>query len=101
MERKPYYVSVQAGTVLEDPEAAAYEFVIHATDKEVGQLLERIEYREEAEKANFRRSFVPGIPYHMDAENDIYDDSMQSIYRMIHRLGTQETKKQIEDMGFA
>jgi len=63
MEKQTYYVSVQAGTVLEDKEAAGYEFEIQATEKEIEQLMELFEYREEAENANFRRAMIPGIPY--------------------------------------
>lgn len=90
---------MQAGTVLEDKEAAGYEFEIQATEKEIEQLMELFEYREEAENANFRRAMIPGIPYHQDEENDVYDTGMRAVYQMIHRLGTEETKKQIEEMG--
>jgi len=36
-------------------------------------------------------------PY--DKENDAYDYYNKEIYRMIHDLGTEETKKHIESMG--
>jgi|HigsolmetaAR203D_1030402.scaffolds.fasta_scaffold02297_9 hypothetical protein len=99
MDRKTYYVSVQAGTVLEDRESAAFEFEIQATEKEVEQLMELFEAREDAEASTFLRGTTPGLPYHQDPENDSYDDALYEVYRMIHRLGTPETKEHIEKMG--
>lgn len=99
MEKKTYYVSVQSGAVLEDRGATPFEFEIRATEKEIAQLQELFEYKEDAENLNFAHSFVPGIPYHQAEENDLYDTGLQSVYRMIHRLGTDRTRKQIEEMG--
>lgn len=101
MDKQTYYISVQSGSILQDRNADEFEFQIEATEKEIEQLLELFEYREAAENANFRRSFIPGIPYHQDEANDIYDAGMRAVYQMVHRLGTEETKKQIEDMGLA
>lgn len=99
MDRKTYYVSVQAGTVLEDQGAAAYEFEIQATEKEKNRLQEIIGYKEMVEKGTFFRSHVPAIQYHVDNENDDYDYYLTAIYKLIHALGTPETRRTIEQMG--
>ena len=98
-EKKTYYVSVQAGTVLEDKEAAAFEFEIRATEKELNKLRLAFEEVDDAATDTFFRSGVPGVPYHYDKENDVYDDALVRVYRMIYDLGTPETKKHIENMG--
>lgn len=98
-EKKTYYVSVQAGTMLEDKGAAAFEFEIRATEKELDKLRLVFEEMEDAASDTFFRSGIPGVPYHHDQENDVYDDAMVRVYRMIHELGTPETKKHIEEMG--
>lgn len=99
MEKKTYYVSVQAGTVFEEQGASSFEFEIQATEKELNQLEELFEAREDADASTFIRGQTPGLPYHQDPENDAYDDALHQVYQMIHQLGTPETKEHIEKMG--
>jgi hypothetical protein len=42
---------------------------------------------------------TPAIPYHQDVQNDAYDASLRQVYRLIHELGTPETRAHIESMG--
>jgi len=98
-DRRTYYVSVQSGSILEDDRTDAFEFEIKANVRELDKLQKLFEIREDAEHATFRRSFVPGVPYHQDEENDDYDAGMREVYRMIHQLGTKKSRKQIETMG--
>ena len=42
-ERKPYYVSVQAGSILEDPTVTSYELALTANEEELNRLQELIE----------------------------------------------------------
>ncbi|NBI29344.1 hypothetical protein [Chengkuizengella marina] len=98
MERKKYYVSVQAGSILEEQTAASYEFEIYASDKELTELEELFNFREDAEHTTFIRSFIPAMAYHNDQENDDYDEVLAGIYKKVHDLGTEETKRQIERM---
>lgn len=98
--KKPYYVSVQAHTIVDDKSAAEFEFEIEATDKEVKQLFELFAEKEELESLNFRQTPIPSIPYHeLDDANDAYDNSMKLIYQKIYELGTERTKRHIEKMG--
>jgi hypothetical protein len=97
-DRKTYYVSVGAGQVLEDPEAASFEFAIHANEAELDKLQELFEETQDAdedEALSFR-----GNPMVSDTpENDTYDALLKEIYRMLHDLGTYETKQHIESMN--
>jgi hypothetical protein len=99
MEKKTYYVSVQAGTVLENEGDAAFEFEISATPEEVDKLAEMFESAMEADHDAFWRAHTLAIPYHHDDENDTYDDSLKMIYQTIYELGTPETKRHIESMN--
>jgi hypothetical protein len=99
MEKAIYYVSVQAGTILQEQGAAAYEFEIEATSKEVEQLQELMDMKEDAEGSTLARGATPYIPYHLDQANDIYDAQLVEVYRAVHRLGTASTRQHIESIG--
>ncbi|UFJ41181.1 hypothetical protein LOK74_01060 [Brevibacillus humidisoli] len=99
MEKKRYYVSVQAGTVLENKGDAAYEYEIEATPEEVQALMILLEEKYDDDWLTFFRAHISGVPYHYDRENDLYDNDLREIYSLIHRLGTEETKRQIESAG--
>ncbi|MBO8164558.1 MAG: hypothetical protein H0Z34_12665 [Brevibacillus sp.] len=101
MDKRRYYVSVQAGTILENQGDAAYEFEIEATEDDVKTLRALFEERYENELDTFFRAHIPGVPYHFDTENDQYDESLRKIYSALYQLGTEETKNQIKSMGFA
>ncbi|EFM09254.1 conserved hypothetical protein [Paenibacillus curdlanolyticus YK9] len=93
-ERKLYYVSVAAGQVLDDPEAAAYELVINANREEVNRLktlFNDYSSMDEAQAFHFVRN-----PYETtsDAElNGGTDEIIVQIYRLLRELGTEETKR--------
>ncbi len=99
MDKKRYYISVESGVILEDPTVATYEFVVVANDTEIHQLQELFELAHQKEMDTFLRGATPVIPYHDDPENHNYDRALMDIYRMIHRLGTTDTKEHIESMG--
>ncbi|GEB35670.1 MULTISPECIES: hypothetical protein [Brevibacillus] len=99
MDKKRYYVSVQAGTIMENQGDSAYEFEIEATDLQVHALKSLFEQRTETEFDTFIRGHALAVPYHFDAENDLYDDCLTQIYRAIYECGTEETKQHIQSMG--
>jgi hypothetical protein len=99
VDKKTYYVSVQAGSVLENQGEAAYEFEIVATEQDVDLLLERFGELSDADNALAVRSHLPGLPYHQDSDSDLYDYSLTEIYRVLYDLGTEETKETIANMG--
>lgn len=99
LEKKNYYVSVQAGTVLENQGDTAYEFEIQATAEEVEYLQQLLSEKWEFEHATVVSAYLPGIPYHQDDENVGYDNSLRSIYGYIHKLGNGEAKQTIDSMG--
>lgn len=99
MEKKTYYVSVQAGTLLEEEGAAAFEFEIEATEHDVERLAELFEDMKIVDEHSSVRAHLPVLQYHVDVENDAYDEKITEVYRELHRLGTASTKHHIERMG--
>lgn len=99
-ERKPFYVSVQAGQILEDPQAAAYELEIMANAEEYTRLREMFDElasMDEAQAFHFV-SHPYGSASNMEMNNG-YDEIIQRIYKQIYEYGTETTKRHIETMG--
>jgi len=97
---KTFYVSVQAGQILEDQGAAAYELEIHANEDQVNalrELFEELSSMDEAQTFHFAGS--PFSPDNDEALNGATDDIIGRIYRLLHECGTSETKRHIESMG--
>ncbi|WP_028611858.1 hypothetical protein [Paenibacillus harenae] len=98
--RKPYYVSVQAGQILEDPEAAAYELEVYLNEREhirLRELFDELSSMDEAQTGHFGLN-----PFNMSSNAEInegYDDIMKRIYKKLHDYGTETTKRHIESMG--
>ncbi len=99
MEKKTYYVSVQASSVLPEQGDAAYEFEIEATDEEISVLQEVFDDKYFSENGTIGRAMTPWKPYHEDQDNDEYDGYLKDAYGIIYRLGTPETRSHIEQMG--
>lgn len=97
-DRKTYYVAVGARQILEDREAAAFEFAIHANDEELTKLQESFEELQDAEEDNaFRFSELPSVSD--DPEDPTYNVLFKNIYRQLYELGNEETKRHIESMN--
>jgi hypothetical protein len=97
--KSTYYVSVQAGTVNAGKGDAAFEFEIEATPEEIRELENLFAGAREADRRAYFRAHVPFLEYWHDKPNDDMDRTLEDVYRMIHRLGTPETKRHIEAMG--
>jgi len=97
--KSTYYVSVQAGTVTAGRGDAAFEFEIEATPDEIRELERLFAGAGEADNRAFWRAHVPFLEYGHDEPNDDADRQLAAVYRLIHRLGTPETKRHIEAMG--
>lgn len=98
--RKPYYVSVQAGSILEDQTAAAYEQVIEANEEEVRQLKElfgELSSMDEAEAIHF--GLNPFESASSEQINRGVDGLLVDIYKLLYKLGTPETRSHIATMG--
>lgn len=99
MEKRRYYISVQAKSILEEQGEAAYELEMDATPEEAEKLKVLFDELDDFDNATFFRTPIPGIPYHHDSENDGYDYSLKEVYNFIYHLGTEDTKAHILTMN--
>lgn len=96
--KRTYYVAVGPGQILTDHEAAAFEFAIRATEAEIDKLEELFQEVQDADEDEI--SDFSGSPLVSDSpENETYDALLKDIYRMLHKLGTDETRTHIESMN--
>jgi hypothetical protein len=99
-ERKTYYVSVQAGSIVEDPTVTSYELVVTANEEELNrlqELLEEYSSMDEAQTAVFGMT-----PYSSASDKQMnagVDGLLVDIYRLLYELGTDETKHHVATMG--
>ncbi|GAA4835326.1 hypothetical protein GCM10023310_10980 [Paenibacillus vulneris] len=98
MDKRPYYISVQAKTIMLNQGDAPYEFEIMATEEEIDQLYEWFEELDEYEQGTFFRAHVPALPYHHDSYNDACDYTLKQIYRFIADHGSKQTGDHIAAM---
>lgn len=98
MSKRKYYVSVQAGTIMSGQGDAAYELEIEASEAEKADLERLFGTKTSFDDASYFRTHVPGVPYHLDEENDGYDHTLKDIYKLLYELGTEETKQHIATM---
>ncbi|WP_027092065.1 hypothetical protein [Cohnella thermotolerans] len=98
-ERKTYYVAVGAGQILEDKEAAPFEFAIRANEEELNKLQEKFEELASAEEASAFH-FTGWLTAGDEQTNEAYAGHLKGIYSLLYELGTEETKRHIEDHHF-
>ncbi|QHW35319.1 hypothetical protein GZH47_27275 [Paenibacillus rhizovicinus] len=102
-DRKPYYVSVQAGSILEDPTVAAYELAITANEEELNRLQELFEEYSSMDEKQITDYWTNPI-IGAGVDNDLIlnagtDGLLVDIYRLLYELGTEETKHHVATMG--
>ncbi len=97
--KKPYYISLGNGEIMQTATASPWNFKIEATDEEITRLREYFDQNYSTEWQNFFRAHVPYVQYHYDRENDAYDETMKKIYGMIYDLGDEQAKEHIRSIG--
>lgn len=100
MDKKTFYVSVISGDILADKTDYPYEFEIEANEEEIQRLESLFEGKNQADWGSFIRAHIPIMPYHLDKENDYYDANLYEIYQMIYELGNEQTRRDMENLGY-
>ncbi|WP_185897391.1 hypothetical protein [Paenibacillus zeisoli] len=95
--KKTFYVSVQGRSVLEDPGAAAYEWVIEAAPEEADELRRKLSSSAEADEDEFMDFVFPWPDTPEDGRHARYSERINRVYQEIYRLGTSETRSQMEN----
>ncbi|WP_433746564.1 hypothetical protein [Paenibacillus amylolyticus] len=96
MDSKKYYVSVMGRSVIPDPSVTSYEWIIKATPQEAEHLLGLLNLMQEKEEEAFPGMVFPWPDTPEEYVNRAYETVLQQVYREIYRLGTPETRYQIE-----
>ncbi|UPK42924.1 MULTISPECIES: hypothetical protein [Paenibacillus] len=96
MDSMTYYVSVMGRSVIPDQHATSYEWVIQATPQEAEQLLGLLNLMQEKEEEAFPGMVFPWPDSPEESVNRAYEGVLQQVYQEIYRLGTPETRYQIE-----
>jgi transcriptional/translational regulatory protein YebC/TACO1 len=97
-ERKTYYVAVGAGQVLADPHAAAFEFEIRANREELNKLQEMFEETADEDESAMIRFGPENVTVSEVERSAVYDSQIHDIYKLLHQLGTEDTKRHIESI---
>ncbi|GIO12552.1 hypothetical protein J19TS2_21070 [Cohnella xylanilytica] len=98
-DRKTYYVAVGAGQILEDKEAAPFEFAIRANEEELNKLQEKFEELSSADEAAAMH-FSGWLSSSDERANEEYAGQLKGVYGLLYELGTEETKRHIEEHHF-
>lgn len=98
-DKKTYFIEIATGEISQTSTSSPWNFKIDATDDEITELREYFDQNYTTGWENFFRAHVPYIQYHYDRQNDAQDETLKKIYGIIYRLGDQEAKTHIEEMG--
>jgi hypothetical protein len=99
MEKRRYYVSVKARTMVPNQGDAPYELEIDATEDEaerLGRIFDQIDKYDEA--SGVQAAFIPPITHMSLEDNEGYDYFLKQAYQLIYDLGSDETKEHIRSM---
>jgi hypothetical protein len=98
-QKKTYYIDVGTGEISRSATSSTWGYKIQANNQEITELRELFEQNYSNEKTTFLRSHIPFMEYHHDRGNDAYDNTIQQVYSMIHKLGDEEAKTHIKSMN--
>jgi hypothetical protein len=97
MEKERYYVSVSAHTITKEP-SVNDQLTVMATDKEREYLESLFQKEERDDEVTQLRAMIPYKSADHDPSNKQYNADLIDVYRYIHKIGTNETKRHIEYM---
>ncbi|WP_392391557.1 hypothetical protein [Paenibacillus ihumii] len=95
-----YYVSIPGRSVLEDQGATAYEWTIEASHEEAVNLRVMLERLGEKADSSFLAYTFPWPDTPEAQVNSGYQSQMDKVYREIYRLGTEETRQELQRIGY-
>ncbi|MNI30242.1 hypothetical protein D3C73_840830 [compost metagenome] len=99
MDKKTYYITVASGEMLQSPEASNYDFEIQATEEDIDRLTDLFEEVEDSVQSSYVGSWIPWKTYYHEDASEAYDYYLREVYKMLHELGNEQTRKHIELMN--
>lgn len=97
-DKDVYYVSVSAGTVTAEENRTTDQLSVYATPGEIDQLMALFARRSATDDIMNLRAVIPYKSADHDPSTDKYNEQMLDIYRMIFRIGTEETRRHLIHM---
>ncbi len=98
MDKSKYYVSVHGRSVLKEQGQSAYEWEIEATPEEADQVRIELDLMQEKEEEAFPGYMFPWPDTPEESTNAPFQNSLDRVYMSIYRLGTAETRHQMEQL---
>ncbi|MGM1050234.1 hypothetical protein SAMN05661091_4608 [Paenibacillus uliginis N3/975] len=96
MDKSTYYVSVQSRSVLTEQGQSSYEWEIEATPEEAEQVRMELGLMQEKEEEAFPGYVFPWPDTPEQSTNALFQNSLDRVYMSIYRLGTPDTRNQME-----
>ncbi|OBG86323.1 hypothetical protein A9X05_01860 [Mycobacterium sp. E3298] len=96
--KETYYVSVSAGTITKEENHTTDQLSVYATEREIDQLMALFAKRAETDDLTHLRGIIPFKSADHDPATDKYNEQMLDIYRMVFRIGTEETRRHLIHM---
>ncbi|MGG1515564.1 hypothetical protein ABE504_09135 [Paenibacillus oryzisoli] len=97
--KRTYYINVGTGEVLEDPTTLDVQFEIQATEEDIAKLQELLEEVDNTSQNSYGATWFPWQVYYSVPQDQEYDYYLTEVYRAIHRLGNEHTRRHIESMN--
>ncbi|GIP16981.1 hypothetical protein J40TS1_26230 [Paenibacillus montaniterrae] len=99
--RKRYYVDVQGKQLHLQQGVASYHLEIDATDEEAELIEAQFRKLDERDESSLNRMMRYNLTQGEQVAymNDEHDEEMQTLFRLLHQCGTDETKRHIEGMN--
>lgn len=105
MDKQSYFISVSNYEIVPAPQGGS-ELEILATNEDVTRLQQMFDKLDHEDKqVTVHRSKTPYERFNFthkedqDERNEPFDQSLTEIYQFIYDLGTEKTRKHIEDMN--
>ncbi|WP_181349497.1 hydrolase [Thalassobacillus sp. CUG 92003] len=98
MEKKKYFVNIGTREISVNHDANNDDFIIYANDEEIVLLREVFDEVYNADMRSFFRSHTPFKPYHQDADNDEFDEGMNTVFQKLYEYGDDMTRENIRSM---
>lgn len=98
MVKKKIFVTVNAAEVREVSIPGDVEFEIIATEEDVLEIQNIFNRMDDETKSGLKYLARPFNEKSVDQKRDNESDDMVAIYELLHKLGTDETREDIESM---
>ena len=99
MQKRNYYVNIQARTINVVRNADTVEWEINGTAADAERIQEWFDELQEADESPLGQFFQLGIGSDTQENEKYYEYCLRHLYQEMYALGSLETKRQLEQSG--